>query len=225
MFSNVDLSVSSYDTAWVAMIPSPHSMKEPFLPECVNWLLDNQLHDGSWGPLNLHPLLTKDALLTTLTCILALKRWSVGEEQINKGLHFIESHLASATDEEQPSPVGFDILFPSMIESAKNLDINLPLGGSTLDALLDRRDFELKRVNGSNSEGWKAYLAYISEGIGKSQDWEMVMKYQRKNGSLFNSPSTTAAAFTHLNNAGCLNYLTHPLRKVWECSSNDLSTT
>jgi hypothetical protein len=32
-----------------------------------------------------------------------------------------------------------------MIESAKNLDMNLPLGGSTLDALLDRRDFELKR--------------------------------------------------------------------------------
>lgn len=61
------------------------------------------------------------------------------------GLHFIESHLPSATDEEQPSPVGFDILFPSMIESAKNLDMNLPLGGSTLDALLDRRDFELKR--------------------------------------------------------------------------------
>ncbi|KAI5334173.1 hypothetical protein L3X38_024306 [Prunus dulcis] len=26
------------------------------------------------------------------------------------------------------------------------------------------------------------------------------MKYQRKNGSLFNSPSTTAAAFTHLKN-------------------------
>jgi ent-kaurene synthase len=86
MFSKVDLSVSSYDTAWVAMVPSPHSVKEPFFPECVNWLLDNQLHDGSWGPLNLHPLLTKDALLSTLACILALKRWSVGEEQINKGM-------------------------------------------------------------------------------------------------------------------------------------------
>ena len=35
----------------------------------------------------------------------------------------------------------------------------------------------------------------------------MVLKYQRKNGSLFNSPSTTAAAFTHLQNSGCLSYL------------------
>ncbi|XP_040361761.1 ent-kaurene synthase, chloroplastic isoform X3 [Rosa chinensis] len=213
MFNKVDLSVSSYDTAWVAMVPSPNSGKEPFFPECVNWLLDNQLHDGSWGPPNLHQLLTKDALLSTLACILALKRWNIGEELIDKGLHFIESNLASATDREQPSPVGFGIIFPSMIESAMNLDVNLPLGGLTLDALLLRRDFELQRGNRSNSEGWRAYLAYISEGIGKSQDWEMVMKYQKKNGSLFNSPSTTAAAFTHLNNAGCLSYLRSLIEK------------
>ncbi|XP_021830387.1 ent-kaur-16-ene synthase, chloroplastic-like, partial [Prunus avium] len=119
MFNKVDLSVSSYDTAWVAMVPSPNSTKDPFFPECVNWLLANQFHDGSWGP-KFHPLLIKDALLSTLACILALKRWSVGEEQINKGLHFIESNLASATDEEQQSPVGFNIIFPAMIESAMN---------------------------------------------------------------------------------------------------------
>ncbi|KAL6196844.1 hypothetical protein ACLB2K_032457 [Fragaria x ananassa] len=195
------------------MVPSPNSGREPFFPECVNWLLDNQLHDGAWGTPDLHPLLTKDALLSTLACILALKRWNIGEKQIDNGLHFIALNLASATDGEQPSPVGFDIIFPSMIESAFDLDVNLPVGGSTLDALLLRRDVELQRGNESNSEGWRAYLAYISEGIGKSQDWEMVMKYQKKNGSLFNSPSTTAAAFTHLNNAGCLSYLCSLIEK------------
>ncbi|KAI5334145.1 hypothetical protein L3X38_024278 [Prunus dulcis] len=39
------------------------------------------------------------------------------------------------------------------------------------------------------------------------------MKYQRKNGSLFNSPSTTAAAFTHLKNPSCLTYLHTLLEK------------
>ncbi|KAM4070765.1 hypothetical protein ACB094_11G008700 [Castanea mollissima] len=53
----------------------------------------------------------------------------------------------------------------------------------------------------------------FSEGLGKSQDWEMVLKYQRKNGSLFNSPSTTTAAFTHLKNSGCLSYLQSLLDK------------
>lgn len=71
----------------------------------------------------------------------------------------------------------------------------------------------LFRGHGSNSKGWKAYIAYISEGIGKSQDWKMVMKYQRKNGSLFNSPSATASAFTHSKNAGCIDYLRVLIKK------------
>ncbi|RWR88506.1 ent-kaur-16-ene synthase, chloroplastic-like protein [Cinnamomum micranthum f. kanehirae] len=40
------------------------------------------------------------------------------------------------------------------------------------------------------------------------------MKYQRKNGSLFNSPSTTAAALTHLKDGRCLEYL-RSLSKVF----------
>ncbi|PQQ15348.1 ent-kaur-16-ene synthase chloroplastic-like [Prunus yedoensis var. nudiflora] len=128
------------------------------------------------------------------------------------GLRFIESNLASATDEEQRSPVGFNIIFPAMIASAMNFDMYLPLGAPTLDALFHRRDFELKRGYGSNSEGWRTFLAYISEGLG-SQDWELVMKYQKKNGSLFNLPSTTAAAFTQLKNADCLKYLRALLEK------------
>lgn len=69
------------------------------------------------------------------------------------------------------------------------------------------------RVNQSNSEGSRAYLAYVSEGMLESQDWKTIMKYQRKNGSLFNSPATTAAIFQHLKNAECLNYLQSILEK------------
>ncbi|KAJ7982092.1 Ent-kaurene synthase [Quillaja saponaria] len=177
MFDNVELSVSSYDTAWVAMIPSPVSPNSPFFPQCVNWLLDNQHFDGSWALAHRQPLLMKDALLSTLACILALKQWGVGERQIIGGLQFIESNFASAK------------------------------------ALIRKRDLELQKGYASNSEGWRAYLAYISEGMVKSQDWNMVMKYQRKNGSLFNSPATTAAAYTHIKNSACLSYLHSVLEK------------
>ncbi|KAK9266673.1 hypothetical protein L1049_005509 [Liquidambar formosana] len=152
-------------------------------------------------------MLVKDTLSSTLACVLALKRWGVGEEQMNKGIHFIKSNFASATDEKQHSPIGFDIIFPGMIEYAKDLNLTLPLGPADIDSLLHKRDLELKRGSGNNSEGRKAYLAYVSEGMGKLQDWEMIMKYQRTNGSLFNSPATTAAAVTHLQNSGCLSYL------------------
>lgn len=85
MFNKVELCISSYDTAWVAMIPSPTSPHAPFFPQCLNWLLDNQLLDGSWGLPGRHPSLMNDALLSTLACILALKRWGIGEDQMNKG--------------------------------------------------------------------------------------------------------------------------------------------
>ncbi|KAF5195410.1 Ent-kaur-16-ene synthase protein [Thalictrum thalictroides] len=63
------------------------------------------------------------------------------------------------------------------------------------------------RGSASNCEGRKLYLAYVSEGLRNSQDWKDIMKYQRKNGSLFNSPSTTAAAVAHHQESSGLNYL------------------
>lgn len=71
----------------------------------------------------------------------------------------------------------------------------------------------LYRCNQNYSSEREAYWAYIAEGMGKIQDWESVMKYQRRNGSLFNCPSTTAAAYIALSNSDCLNYLHLALRK------------
>ncbi|KAK2972060.1 hypothetical protein RJ640_005080 [Escallonia rubra] len=213
LFNKVELSVSSYDTAWVAMVPSPQNSEAPRFPRCVNWLLDNQLNDGSWGLPHHSPIWLKDVLSSTLACVLALKRWGIGEEHINKGLHFIELNVASVTDINKPSPIGFDIIFPSMLKYAEDLNLKLPLEPTALTAMLQKRELELTRCCESHSQVRGAYLGYISEGMGKLQDWEMVMKYQRKNGSLFNSPSTTAAALTHLKNDGCLNYLCSLLEK------------
>ncbi|KAM7528820.1 hypothetical protein LguiB_032230 [Lonicera macranthoides] len=217
LFSNeVKLSVSSYDTAWVAMVPSPHYSLEPCFPECVDWLLDNQLADGSWGLPRHSPLLLKDTLSSTLASILALKRWGVGEDHINKGLHFMELNFPSAIDKSQHSPTGFDIIFPGMLDYAKDLDLKLPFEPTVFNAMLRNRELELKRCYEWLPEERDAYVAYVSEGMPKLQDWEMVMKkYQRKNGSLFNSPATTAAALTHHHHqdAGCLNYIRSLLDK------------
>lgn len=57
------------------------------------------------------------------------------------------------------------------------------------------------------SYGKKTYMAYIAEGLGNMLDWDEVIKFQRKNGSLFSSPSTTAAALIHKHNDQALQYL------------------
>ncbi|GAB4852982.1 hypothetical protein Ancab_017171 [Ancistrocladus abbreviatus] len=213
MFNKVELSVSAYDTAWVAMVPSANSPDTPCFPGSINWILENQVSDGSWGLPNRHPLLMKDALSSTLACVLALKRWNVGEEQMTKGLDYIMSNFSSVMDETQHSPVGFDIIFPSMIDYAIKMDINLHLAQEDFEAILQKKDLELQRVYRKNSGARNFYLAFVSEGLGNLQDWEMVMAYQRENGSLFNSPSTTAAALSHLSNSGFHSYLSSVLNQ------------
>ncbi|XP_059284560.1 ent-13-epi-manoyl oxide synthase KSL2, chloroplastic isoform X4 [Lycium ferocissimum] len=213
LFNKVDFSVSSYDTAWVAMVPSPQSAQAPCFPECLHWVLQNQLEDGSWGLPHHQPALLKDVLSSTLACVLALKRWAIGEELITRGLRFIELNFASATDKDQYSPIGFNVIFPGMLEYAENLSLMLHLESKVFSELLHKRDIELRRSYDSSSLELNAYLAYVSEGMGKLIDWKTVMKYQRKNGSLFNSPSTTAASLIRRHDSGCLDYLHCALKK------------
>ncbi|KAL9259161.1 Ent-kaur-16-ene synthase, chloroplastic-like protein [Drosera capensis] len=214
MFDKVELSVSAYDTAWVAMVPSPSSQETPCFPGTVDWILSSQLPDGSWGLPFRHPLLIKDTLSATLACVLALKRWQVGEDQMTKGLDFIRSNFASAMDEEQHSPVGFDVIFPTMIDHAMNLDVNFHLPKEDVEAILKKKDFELEPIKCKSTCVRNHCLAFIAEGLGDLQDWELAMTYQRKNGSILNSPSATAAALLHIHDdSSCHSYLCSVLQR------------
>ncbi|CAN0856404.1 Ent-kaur-16-ene synthase, chloroplastic [Linum grandiflorum] len=208
MFDKIELSASPYDTAWVAMVPSLVS-PAPCFPDSVTWLLENQQKDGSWGsPSQIRsPLHMKDTLFSTLACLLALRRWGIGDQHIHNALGFMERNSAYLNDSTQKTPIGFDVTFPAMIHtSIKDFNLNLPLKSANIDAMIRNRE-SILRSSAANSEGRNAYLAYISEGIGELQDWEAAMKFQRKNGSLFNSPSATASACIHLQDPKAFRYL------------------
>lgn len=81
----VKLPPSSYDTAWVAMVPLRGSPQAPRFPQCVEWILENQQDNGSWGIYQFDSSVNKGILLSTLACVLALKRWNVGREDIRRG--------------------------------------------------------------------------------------------------------------------------------------------
>ncbi|KAL6646141.1 hypothetical protein ACP70R_017749 [Stipagrostis hirtigluma subsp. patula] len=198
---------SSYDTAWVAMVPAPGRPYASRFPQCVEWIMQNQHGDGSWG---LGPSLglgVKDALLSTLACVLALRKWGVGDEHVRKGLRFIERNSSCIMDDKCDVPVGFNIIFPGMFELGAGMGLELLLSQADVNAMLRLRDMELKRCVDSPASGSKAFMAYVAEGLGKSQDWAQVMAYQRNNGSFFNSPSTTAAAAIHTYDHRALDYL------------------
>ncbi|XP_065872842.1 ent-kaur-16-ene synthase, chloroplastic-like isoform X1 [Euphorbia lathyris] len=164
--------------------------------------MENQQPDGSCSNDSTHPLLIKDSLSSTLASILALQRWNVGEQLIHKGIDFIGSNIWAAGDIHQYSPTGFNIIFPTMIESANKMGLSLSLDKSLLDSMLRHRDLETISLKGKGRK-----LAYVAEGLNGSNNWDEVMKYQRKNGSILNSPASTAAALIHLRDPKCFQYL------------------
>ena len=87
------LPPSAYDTAWVAMVPAPAPAGSPPAPRyagCVDWILRSQRRDdGSWGPGGGDPSLPKDALSSTLACVLALATWGVGGDAVARGIRSV----------------------------------------------------------------------------------------------------------------------------------------
>ncbi|CAN6374612.1 unnamed protein product [Urochloa humidicola] len=202
------LPPSAYDTAWIAMVPaqassSPSSSPPaPRFPGCVRWILHNQRADGSWGAAD--PSLRKDALLSTLACILALKKWGAGEDHVAKGLRFIARNSSAVADETCDTPQGFNVIFPGMLARGLDMGLEIPLAPQDVDAIFRLRDMELKRMDNSGS---KAFMVYVAEGLGDLVIWDQATVYQRKNGSFFDSPATTAAAVIHNYNGRALDYL------------------
>nr|CAD1819715.1 unnamed protein product [Ananas comosus var. bracteatus] len=103
-----DDTVSSYDMAWIAMVPSPGSPQTPYFPQCVDWMLQNQNSNGSWGLDHIHPSLMKDALSSTLACMCTCA-------QAMEWLRYIGSNLSCILDENYQPPVDFNIIFLAML--------------------------------------------------------------------------------------------------------------
>ncbi|KAK3024983.1 hypothetical protein RJ639_043247 [Escallonia herrerae] len=195
MFGKVQLSPSSYDTAWVAMVPSRGALKEPLFPESVDWIMQNQHPNGSWGLNPSHPLLVKDSPSHRHWHVcLPFKSGNLANNLFKKvSLDFIGSNHFYVNDKQQPSPIGFDIVFPGMVSKAIELGLNLPLDAALVDIMLSNAEHKVKSFRDKSS------IAYVAEAFGEAYSWKEVMTHRRSNGSLFNSPATTAASLIHLH--------------------------
>lgn len=75
--------------------------------------------------------------------VLVLSTWNYNFQSWIAGMEFIASKSAFVSDNTLLNPVGFNIIFPAMIEQARFLNLNIPLRKEDLDALLHRRNLEL----------------------------------------------------------------------------------
>lgn len=89
-----EISISAYDTAWVALVKRRNdddtisgektaAVPVPQFPSSLQWIIDNQLPDGSWGDAQHYT--AHDRLINTLACVIALKTWDVCPHKYKRG--------------------------------------------------------------------------------------------------------------------------------------------
>ncbi|GLJ58867.1 hypothetical protein SUGI_1481100 [Cryptomeria japonica] len=109
----------------------------------VDWILQNQLLDGSWGDKSRS--LSCDRLLNTLACVVNLTIRSIGNDQVNRGLYFLrtntEGMIREALGHHQSK--GFEMVFPALLSEAKLLGLELPYELSIIKHIIGKRDSEI----------------------------------------------------------------------------------
>ena len=120
------VDVSSYDTAWVALVPDEHDPTKPAWPRALQYLRDNQLADGGWG--SEYVFYAHGRTICTLAALWALLTWERPEDEarIADGVAALYQY-AQAMALEPYEPIGFEILLPRLVQEIKQWGLDLPL--------------------------------------------------------------------------------------------------
>lgn len=78
-----EISISAYDTAWVALVEDVNGGGAPQFPSSIEWIATHQLSDGSWGDSSIFS--SHDRIINTLACVIALKSWDIHPEKRERG--------------------------------------------------------------------------------------------------------------------------------------------
>ncbi|CAK9151075.1 unnamed protein product [Ilex paraguariensis] len=206
-----EISISAYDTAWVALVEDINGGGVPQFPNSLQWIANNQLPDGSWGESNIFS--AYDRLISTLACVVALKSWNIHPNRIEKGLSFIKENICKLEDENaEEMLVGFEVGFPSLMEIARKLDIEVPDESPFLQDIYAKRNVKLSRIPKDFMHTGPSTLLHSLEGM-QDLEWEKLLKLQSPDGSFLYSPSSTAFALMQTKDENCLRYLNKTVEK------------
>ncbi|KAK8555395.1 hypothetical protein V6N13_045927 [Hibiscus sabdariffa] len=201
-----EISCSAYDAAWVALIEDVNGSGSPQFPSTLQWIANNQLPNGSWG--DEHVFLAHDRLINTLACVVALKTWNVHRDKYEKGVSFFKDNISKLGDENaEHMPIGFEVAFPSLLDIARTLNIEVPYDCPEFHHIYEQRDLKLTRIPKEIMDDVPTTLLHSLERM-SGLDWDNLLKLQCQDGSFLFSPSSTAFAFMQTKDDNCLEYLT-----------------
>ena len=188
------LDSCAYDTAWVAALRAPDNLAVPRFPGCLDWLRTHQHLDGSWGAAWPY---YHDRLISTLRAILTLDEWrdSPGDAaQIERGSHYIWRNAGRLADDPWET-VGFERLFPALLEQAAARNLSLPY--AAFGGVLRRRAAALVGAPLSLAYDYRMPPVTPLEALGDRFDPHRAGGVQEPTGGVALSPAATAFLLAH----------------------------
>ena len=193
----------AYDTAWAAMVPESNTSNKPLFPGSMLWLITNQYDDGSWGAEIDYSF---DRLISTLASIIALKKTHKSEKfknNIDRGEEYIWYNIQRLKEDPQET-VGFELLFPALMNEAEELGLNLPYRLKPFEPLKEKK---MKLAISDLIASRHSTVTFSLEFLGDCVNENLLIKAQNANGSISNSPAATAFMLTKTFNENAYNYL------------------
>nr|QMW69083.1 terpene synthase 6 [Callicarpa americana] len=200
------ISVSPYDTAWIALIKDLEGRDIPQFPSSLEWIAKHQLPDGSWGDEQF--FCVYDRLVNTLACVVALRSWNVHADKSEKGVSYIKENVCKLEDgNAEHMTCGFEVVFPALLQRARNLGIDdIPYDAPVVKEVYNTREKKLKRIPMEMMHKVPTSLLFSLEGL-ENLDWEKLLKLQSPDGSFLTSPSSTAFAFMETKDENCFKFI------------------
>ena len=200
---NGRLGDSAYDVAWMARLPAEGGDGARW-PELVEWLIEHQWPDGSWGGRIPY---YHDRLLCTLSAIVALKERGSGErveKAVEQGVRYIwrKAHFLHYDPIEL---VGFELILPTLLAQARALGLDVPSHSYGYRHL---RAKKLRLLPAASFYTPGTSVAFSIEFLDAAGDPDGLARLQGENGAIANSPATTAYfVLQGGGNEAALNYL------------------
>ncbi|KAJ9543440.1 hypothetical protein OSB04_023147 [Centaurea solstitialis] len=133
--------------------------------------------------------------------------------QFPSRVKFLKENISKLENENKKHMTsGFEVVFLSLIEIAKKLNIEVSENSPVLKEIYARRNLKLTKIPRNIMHEVPTTLLFSLEGI-PDLEWEKLVKLRCKDGSFFLSLSSTAFAFMQTNDENCLQYLTNVVSK------------
>lgn len=180
-------NTSAYDTAWMARIPS-ETGKGARWPDLLEWLLEHQRPDGSWGGTIPY---YHDRIICSLAAIIALEERAEGRRvrgAIKQGERFIWQNLHKLSHDPFEL-IGFELILPTLLMEALDMGLDVPAHTCGYGEL---RLEKLSLIPPDLMYSSQITTVHSLEFLGKSSDGTKLREAKAINGSLGNSPAATA---------------------------------